>query len=162
MNENDIRVAMHNLDTTLPAGSLEPRQVAGRVAQRHQRQMRLLIGLTALFWVVAGTGVFFVLHVVTWRLYPHEQKLMRDAALGKLTLEKLAEIQAVEFQAAEFCARVIGTAFLALSLAFLCAILLILASRRATLLQINASLAAISEQLQSLPRSPPSSTAQQS
>jgi hypothetical protein len=154
MNEKQLGKPALNADA--PHGVvLGARQIADRIVNRHGRRVRLLIGLTALFWVLAGTGVFFVLHVVTWRLYPHEQKLMRDAASGKLTLEKVAELQAMEFQAAEFCARVIGTAFLALSLAFLCAILLILALRRATLLQINASLAAISEQLQSLPQSPP-------
>jgi hypothetical protein len=154
MNEKQFGKPSLNADT--PHGALlGARQISDRILNRHARRVRLLIGLTALFWVLAGIGVFFVLHVVTWRLYPHEQKLMRDAAQGKLTLEKVAEIQAVEFHAAEFCARVIGTAFLAFSLAFLCAILLIMASRRATLLQINASLAAISEQLQSLSRSPP-------
>jgi phage shock protein PspC (stress-responsive transcriptional regulator) len=157
MNEKQLGKPSLNADAP-PGVVMGARQIADRILNRDGRRVRLLIVLTAFFWVLAGTGVFFVLHVVTWRLYPHEQKLMQDAALGKLTLEKLAEIQAKEFQAAEFCARVIGTAFLALSLAFLCAILLILASRRATLLQINASLAAISEQLQSLPRSPPAPT----
>jgi hypothetical protein len=160
---NEKQLGQPPLNANAPHGVvLGARQIAERILNRHGRRVRLLIGLTALFWVLAGIGVFFVLHVMVWRLYPHEQKLMRDAAQGKLTLEKVAEVQAVEFRAAELCARVIGTAFLALSLAFLCAILLILASRRATLLQINASLAAISEQLQSLPRSPPPLTAQQS
>src|SRR5215216_650938 len=118
---NEKQLGKPSLNADAPQGDARgARQIAERILNRHGRRVRLLIGLTALFWVLAGTGVFFVLHVVTWRLYPHEQKLMQDAALGKLTLEKMAEIQAVEFQAAEFCARVIGTAFLAFTLAFLC------------------------------------------
>jgi hypothetical protein len=147
MNKTPMGDALLQAAAPSAADLPEAQQIAGRILNLDRRRVRLLIGLTVLFWVIASAGVFFVLHVVTWRIYPHEQKLMQDAALGKLTLERVAQLQALEFQAAEFCTQVVGAAFVALSLAFLCSILLVSASRRATLNQINANLAEISQQL---------------
>jgi hypothetical protein len=150
MNEKQLGNALLQVDVPPATSTADPRQIAAEIIKRDRRRVRWLIGLTVLFWVLAGAGIFFVLHVVTWRIYPHEQKMMQDAAIGNLTLERIAELQAIEFEAAELCTQVVGAAFIALSLAFLCSILLILASRRATLHQINANLAEISEQLKSL------------
>jgi hypothetical protein len=80
---------------------------------------------------------------------------MRDTALGTLPAKQIVELQALHFQAVEICTLVIAASFAALTLAALCTVLLILASRRVTLHQLNANLAAISEQLKHL-RLPPS------
>ena len=137
MNENDIRAAMHNLDTTLPAGSLEPRQVASRVVKRHQRQMRLLTGISIFLWLLAAAGVLYVVYGALWHFYPRQKQLMRDAALGKLTAEKIDAVQATHFMVIEAATIVLAASFIALTLAALCTVLLVLVSRRATLSQIN-------------------------
>ena len=101
MNENDIRAAMHNLDTTLPAGSLEPRQVASRVVKRHQWQMRLLAGFSIFLWLLAAAGVLYVVYGALWHFYPRQKLLLHDAALGKLSAEKIDALQATHFMVIE-------------------------------------------------------------
>jgi hypothetical protein len=157
MNENDIREAVHNLDTTLPEGSLAPRQVAGRVVQRHQRQMRLLAGISIFMWLLSAAGVFYVVYGAFWHFYPRQKLLMRETALGKIPAEKIDALQETHFMVIEAATIILAASFIALTLAALCTVLLVLVSRRATLSQISQQLAEISENLR-----PPPSTAQQS
>ena len=157
MTENDIRAAMLKLDTTLPAGSLEPRQAANRVLKRHQWQMRLLTGISIFLWLLAAAGVLYVAYGAVWYLYPRQRLLMRDAALGKIPADKIDALQATHFMVIEAATVVLAASFIAMTLAALCTVLLVLVSRRATLSQINQQLAGISEQLR-----PPPSTAQPS
>jgi hypothetical protein len=157
MTENDIRAAMRNFDTALPAGSLEPRQAASRVLKRHQRQMRLLTGISIFLWLLAAAGVLFVVYGALWHLYPRQKLLFREAALGKLTGEQVDTLQATHYTVIEAATIVLAASFIALTLASLCTVLLVLVSRRATLAQINQNLAEISQQLK-----PPPMTAQQS
>src|SRR5215217_7522789 len=117
MNENDIRAAMHNLDMKLPEGSLEPRQVAGRVVARRQRQMRLLAGISIFLWLVAAAGVLYVAYGALWYLYPRQRVLMRDAALGKIPADKIDALQATHFMVIEAATIVLAASFIALTLA---------------------------------------------
>ena len=157
MNEYDIRAAMHNLDTKLPAGSLEPRQVASRVLKRHQLQVRLLAGISIFLWLLAAAGVLYVVYGALWHFYPRQKQLMRAAALGTLTAEKIDAVQALHFTVIEAATVVLAASFIALTLAALSTVLLVLVSRRATLVQLNQQLAEISRQLR-----PPPLGAQQS
>jgi hypothetical protein len=150
MNEKEIGKALLNLDAGTSAGAPDPRQLAGKVLQQERRRIRVLTGLTILLWLVAAAGVFWVIYVATWHIYPKQQKLMRDATLGLVPLEEIVAIQALHFHVLELCTRVIAAAFVALTLAALCTVLLVLVSRRATLRQINNQLADISEQLKQL------------
>ena len=151
MNENDIRAAMHNLDTTLPAGSLEPRQAASRVIKRHQRQIWLLTGISIFLWLLAAAGVLFVVYGALWHLYPRQRLLMRDAALGKIPADKIDALQATHFMVIEAATVVLAASFIAVTLAALCTVLLVLVSRRATLVQLNQQLAEISGRLRPPP-----------
>lgn len=155
MNEEEIGRALLNLGPEVPAGALDPRRLTQQVLRRERRRMRVLAALAILLWLLAAVGVFFVVYVALWHLYPKHQKLMRDVALGNVPAEQIVAIQASHFQAVAICTRVIAASFAALTLAALCTVLLVLASRRATLHQINTSLAEISEQLKRL-RPPPS------
>jgi len=157
MTENDIRAAMLKLDTTLPAGSLEPRQAASRVIKRNQWQMRLLTGITILLWLLAAAGVLYVVYGALWYIYPRQKVLMHETALGKLSAEKINAVQATHFMAIEAATVVLAASFITLTLAALSTVLLVLLSRRATLSQINEQLAEISGRLR-----PPPSSAQQS
>jgi hypothetical protein len=147
MNDDDIRAAIHNLDTKLPAESLDPRQVAKRVVQRRHWQMRLLTGITVFFWLFAAAGVLYVVYGALWHLYPRQKLLMREIALGKLSPDKVDALQATHFMVVEAATVILGVSFIAITLAALCTVILVLVSRRATLAQINHQLAGISEQL---------------
>lgn len=150
MNDEEIGKALLNLDTGTSAGAPDLRQLPGKVLQQERGRIRLLAGLTILLWLVAAAGVFWVIYVATWHLYPKQQKLMRDATLGNMRVEEVVAIQALHFQVLELCTRVVAAAFVALTLAALCTVLLVLVSRRATLRQINNQLAEISGQLKQL------------
>jgi len=150
MSDKEIGKALLRLDTEGSARAPDPRHLARKVLQRERWRVRLLTGLTVLLWLLAAAGVFFVIYIATWHLYPKQQQLMQDATLGKLPVEQIVEIQAILFQMVEICTRVLAAAFVALTLAALSTVLLVLASRRATLRQINASLTEISEQLKQL------------
>ena len=150
MTEKEIGRALLNRGPGVPAGALDPRQLTQQVLQRERRRMRLLTALAILLWLLAAAGVSFVVYVALWHLYPKHQQLMRATALGNLPVEQIVELQALHFQAVEICTLVIAASFAALTLAALCTVLLVLASRRVTLHQINTDLAEISEQLKHL------------
>src|SRR6476661_6334227 len=141
MNDDDIRAAMHNLDTKVPAVSLDPRQVASRVIKRHQWQIRFLTGIAIFLWLFAAAGVLYVVYGALWHLYPRQKLLMHDIALGKLTPEKVDALQATHFMVVEAATVVLAVSFIALTLAALCTVMLVFVSRRATLAQINQQLA---------------------
>ncbi|HEY3393848.1 MAG TPA: hypothetical protein VGK58_14145 [Lacipirellulaceae bacterium] len=148
---------MANLNSSLPTGSSDPRQVASRVAERHQRQIRLLTGISIFLWLLAAAGVLYVAYGALWHFYPRQRLLFREATLGNLKAEQLDELQRTHYLVIEAATIVLGASFVALTLAALCTVLLVLVSRRATLVQINRSLAEISAQLK-----PPPTTAEQS
>lgn len=150
MNDKEIGKALVSRHAGTSAGTPDPRQLVGKVLQQERGRIRLLTGLTILLWLVAAAGVLFVVYVAIWHMYPKQQKLMRDATLGNVSVEEIVAIQAIHFHALELCTRVIAAAFVALTLAALCTVLLVLVSRRATLRQINNQLAEISEQLKQL------------
>jgi len=147
MTDKEIGKALLHVPANAPESVPGPRQLAAKALQRERSRLRLLAALTVLLWLVAATGVFWVLYAATFHLYPKQQQLMRNAALGKLPAEEVVAIQALHFQAVEICTRVVAASFVALTLAALCTVLLVLTARTATLRQINASLADISQHL---------------
>jgi hypothetical protein len=150
MSDKAIGKALLDLETGASAGAPDPRQLAGKALARERWRVRLLATLAVLLWLLAAAGVFFVIYVAIWHLYPKQHKLMHDATLGKVAAEKIVEIQALHFRAIEICTQVTAAAFVALTLAGLATVLLVLASRRANLRQINAQLAEISAQLKQM------------
>ncbi len=150
MNDEEIGKALLNLNSGTSAGAPDPRQLPAKMLQHERGRIQLLTGLTILLWLVAAAGVFFVVYVAIWHMYPKQHKLMRDAALGNVPVEEIVALQAIHFQVLDLCTRVVAAAFVALTLAALCTVLLVLVSRRITLRQINTQLAEISEQLRQL------------
>ena len=147
MTERDLGKALLNLDAAPPAGPA-PRPMTEKVLARDRRRIRLLAGLAALFWVLTTAGVvafcpFYVLQVAPrLRAYHEGRKQLQDdwdawAMVG------------------EWAAYLSLACVVSLLLAAVCTLLLVLFSRRATLRQINARLAEISEQLRQLRDAPP-------
>jgi hypothetical protein len=148
MNENEIGKRLLNLDTGIVRAAAEDRQLARKVLQRDQWRVWLLAILAILLWLVAAAGVFFVVYVAIFHLYPKQQQLMRDAAIGNLPVERMIEIQSLHFRAVEICTLVVASAFVAATLAVACTVLLVLVSRQVTMRHINTNLMEIFERLQ--------------
>lgn len=146
MNENDIGARLAKL--VVLQGADEDRRLARKIHQRDRGRVWLLTGLAVLLWAIAGAGVFFVVYVAIFYLYPKHQQLIHDHAIGELPTERFIEIQALHFRSVELCTIIVAGAFIAATLAAICTLLLILVSRRVTLRQINANLVEIFEQLQ--------------
>jgi hypothetical protein len=147
MTEKDLGRALLDLDLAPVPAAQDPRLLTQRILERDRRQVRRLAGLAALFWVVTAAGlgglITFYLLQVTPRL--------RAYAAGRAQLQNDWNEWAF---AVDLAAGGLLACITALLLAAVCTVLLTLLSRRATLRQINASLAEISEQLR-LMRQPP-------
>jgi hypothetical protein len=149
MTEKELGRALLNLDVAPAPAALDPRQLTQRILERDRRRIRLLVGLAALFWLLTAAGViclcpFYVLMVAP-RLHAYQA--------GRAQLANDWNDWAM---VGHWAAYWILACILSLLLAAICTVLLILLSRRATLRQINASLAEISEQLRQLRQLPPS------
>ena len=104
--------------------------------------------VAVLLWLVAAACVFFVVYVAIFHLYPKQQKLMRDHAIGNLPAQQVIEIQSLHFRVVEIYTLVIAAAFVAATLAAVCTVLLVLVLRQATMRQINMSLVQLFKELQ--------------
>jgi heme exporter protein D len=142
MTEKELGKALLDLDLSPPAAP-DPRQVTQAILARDRRRVRLLAGLASLFWVLTAAGVVslcpFYVMVVAPRLRAYQA--------GRAQLENDWNDWA---RVGEWAAYGLLACILSLLAAAACTVLLTLATRRATLRQINASLAAISEQLKQL------------
>jgi hypothetical protein len=145
MNEKEIGAGLARLQVL--RGD-DDRGLARKILGRDRRRIWLLSGLAVLFWAVSGAGVFFVVYTAIFHLYPKQQKLMQDLAVGNLPAQQLMEVQSYHFRVAELCTLVVAASFIAATLAAICTLLLILVSRQATLTHINVSLAKILELLE--------------
>src|SRR6516165_2994041 len=149
MTDKELGKALLNLDLDPASAVSDPQQLTRKVLQSDQRRVRLLAGLATLFWVLTAAGIVclcpFYIIVVAPRLRAYQA--------GRAQLANDWNDWAL---VGDWAAYWILACITSLLLAALCTVLLILLSRRATLRQINASLAEISEQLKRLGQLPPS------
>jgi hypothetical protein len=119
------------------------------ILERDRRRVRFLTGLTFAVWLLSTALIWLVL-VKFGLLFPQAAKLRMDTERGVVTAaerEKMKDDLLLGFQKGTL---VIAFSVAVLGLAAFCSVLLSLASRRATLRQINASLVEISAQLKGL------------
>lgn len=143
MTEKELGKALLNLDVAPAPLGADPRQLTRQILEHDRNRVRLLAGLATFFWILTTVGVvclcpFYVI-VVAPRL--------RAYHAGRAQLENDWNDWVI---AGDLAAYWILACIISLLLAAICTVLLILVSRRATLRQINASLAEISEQLKQL------------
>ena len=143
--------------TTTPT----PADAAATAIARDARRVRLLTGLTAALWLAATAGIAFLLWTYYWQVIP---RLTVMTQLGEKIAqqENRGEVPSAEDQrrmrgwttslgmAVTVGAAILAATVGALALACLGTMLLVFASRRATLRQIQVSLAEISAQLAEL------------
>jgi hypothetical protein len=149
VNEKDLGRALLKLDAAELGGVPDARRLTWQIVERDRRRVALLTAVTVAVWLLAAALVLAGL-VGYGFLFPEQAKLVHEIEAGKLT-----PAQGEQAQRALLVGFQKGTLLIALSLgvlavAALCTVLLLLASRRATLRQVNASLLEIAEQLKRL------------
>ena len=149
MTDRNLGRALLELDAATLAGKNDVTAQTAAILQGDRVRLRLLTWSTMAIWLVAlvlifGDLVYFAL------LFPRQALVFQQIDAGTLPQEQLAQIQRdllIEFH--------MGTLLIAFSvfittLAAFLTVLLILATRRATLRQVNANLAEICEQLKQM------------
>ncbi len=165
MAESKKRMGERLLDLEDAAASAKsPQQVAAVVLKRDRSRIRRLAAMSILLWLIAVTGIgviaygYFEIYmprvtgILTQPVAPEDRNLeyeeyLRGTEEGLLFLQRTGWIVALGSLAA-------------VAVAAIATVALITAARRVTLRQVEASLAEISEQLQSLRQStatPPNS-----
>lgn len=149
MGEKDLGRSLLKLDATGLSGVPDATQQTWTILDRDRRRVRFLTGLTLGVWLFATALIWLVL-VWFGLLFPAIAKVRKDIDRGAITAaesERMKDVLLLAFQKGTL---VIAFSVAVLGLAALCSVLLNLASRRATLRQINASLIEISAQLKGL------------
>ena len=153
MSEKELGKALLNLDALALAGVPDARQQTWLVLARDRQRVRWLAGLTVAVWVFAALLAVVVL-VVFGFLFPQYAQMMHGAEQGKLTPAQSQEVLRLYLLGLQKNLLVLALAVAALAKAALLTVLLVFASRRATLRQLNASLIEIAEQLKRLRPAP--------
>lgn len=149
MTDRDLGRALLDLDAATLAGKNDVAGKTAAILQADRVRLRLLTWSTMAIWLMALVLIFGDL-VYFGLLFPRQALLFQQIDAGTVPQEQLMQIQRdllIEFH--------MGTLLIALSvfittLAAFLTVLLILATRRATLRQVNANLAEICEQLKQM------------
>jgi len=150
MNEKEFRKALLQLDAAGAASAPNAAQLSKDILSRDRRCVQLLTGLTISTWLLAGVVILFVLAAFVFTIIPHVKTLTQDIEAGNLTSQQTVGILHTHTLMFLKSAILIALSVFIMALAALLTILLIFVSRRATLRQITANLAELSEQLKRL------------
>jgi hypothetical protein len=151
MGEKELGRALLDLDARTLAGTADPREPTMRILDRDRRRIWWQTALTIVLWIGALFMVLWML-VALALLMPFEAHLHDEAQVARAGLTPAMRAEAE--WSAHIMSRMITVGITCtigvLALAAGSTVLLVLATRRATLRQINASLLEISEQLKQL------------
>jgi hypothetical protein len=153
MSEQEMMRALQQLISRYSAAP-EPRQLSMKLMARDRWRVRLLAGLTALLWL---GGIACILYMIFWFnrfVVGYSPPVPADVDRWQwLGANDEFHTKMELHHSLEGCLIAVP----ALLLAALCTIWLVFSSRRATLNQINISLAELSEQLRQMrsPAGPP-------
>jgi hypothetical protein len=157
MSEKDLGEALLKLDAAALAGVSDQRRQVWNILERDRRRVRLLTWLVVVVGLLAAALV--VGGLVSYGFtFPRQALLVRQIEEGKLTARQRDEVQRVILMSFQKGTLLIAFSVAVMAVAALCTVFLILASRRATLRQINASLVEIGEQLKRLGQPPGKTT----
>ena len=148
MNEQELGRALLNLDAAVRPPA-DTRALTDRVLARDRRRVRVLTWLTVGTWLLAAALVILLL-IAFGLILPARAKLKDPAYQNRTTAAQRDNLQSELEKAFMLGSVVITFTVGALSLAGLCTFGLVLATRRATLRQVNANLVEITEQLKQL------------
>jgi hypothetical protein len=157
MTERQLGQALLDLDLSARSGAIDPSQLTHKILSRDERRVRRWTWITIVLWVLAALMVFWMF-IAMALLMPFQAKLNQEMKAREAVAPIERRLSDAELESAQETAQIyshmitLGVAGSVgmLGLATLSAVLLVLASRRATLRQINASLLEISKQLKQL------------
>jgi len=144
MTEKELGKALVDRDRT--ADGVGPAEQATTALARHNRRLTLLTAFTVCLWLFAAAGILVFHFGFLIFFLPKINQLLSHPDDPKLQAHWGGVVHAFETVSVP----VVTAGVAAMVLAAICTVLLILASRRATLRQVNAHLAEISEQLRQL------------
>lgn len=156
MSEKELGRALLNLDAQQLSGLPEVREQTWRILERDRRRVWWLTALTIALWGAAIVMVLWML-VAMALLMPLEAHLRNDAEVARSGMSPQMRADA-EFKAhVMFRMVTVGVTCSVglLGLAALATVFVVIAGRRATLRQINASLVEITQQLKELKQAGP-------
>jgi hypothetical protein len=163
-----------DIDNRMPSSTTGGREIAKQVLRRDQQRVRILTWMTVGFFLLTVIGIglsifwYYIKVVPIIDKYQKEisvtgKNLANQEPLPESQLSKQEPLGGFVILTASLCQvlyRILFVTILGISVLFMvmlaaafCTVLLIMASRRATLGQIQASLLALSEQFDTLQRS---------
>jgi hypothetical protein len=159
MSEKDLGKALLNVDAGTLASVPDTRQQIWSILAQDRRRVRFLTTLTVCVWLLSAVLVFGGL-IGFAIIMPEQVKLMHELQDRKITPSERDEVQRYLLMGFQKGTLMIAFSVAVMSVTAVFTVLLILASRRATLRQVNSSLVEISEQLKQLRgNTPPDSAA---
>jgi hypothetical protein len=144
-------------ESLLRAGAAEDRDfpdvpdLVATIIARDRRRLQVLGTLILALWLIGAAGIGFVLYELSIHV-PEYMASITEIREGELSMDQRQRIQENNLFGFQIGLSITVGSVAILALAALGTFLLVLASRRATLRQVNASLALISDRLQQLAR----------
>ena len=146
MTEKELGQALLNLEAF---ATPDPKRMVKNILAKDQRRVQVWKWLAILTWLLATVLIFADL-VNFGLIFPLQAHVLQQIDAGTVTAAERDQLQRISLIAFEKGTLLIAFAVAIMALAALFSLLLLLASRRATLRQMNASLMEISEQLKQL------------
>jgi len=153
--KNALADSLLELDCRKATSTADGRALAGRVLRRDRLRVRLLTGATIVFFLLAVIGIYWNFHLANTQIMPKFWKYSEEALKHKPTGVELTTAYFVQelYMSQMTSIWIASAAVAALLVAAVCTVLLVMATRRATLRQIQVSLLVLSEQFDTLQRS---------
>jgi uncharacterized membrane protein YhiD involved in acid resistance len=149
MTDKDLGRALLDLDSQTLGGLSDPRERTWKIIEGDRRRVFWWTAAAVALWGAAICMVVAML-VAFALIFPLQAKLNQPEEAARLTPEMLEMAKTKSHVAFEMATVGVTCSVGLLALAALATVFLVLATRRATLRQINASLLEISQQLKEL------------
>ena len=149
MDEHELGEALLRAGAAEDRDLPDARDLSSSVLARDRRRLRTLGGLILALWLAGAAGIGFVLYNLAIYV-PEYMRLMMKIEEGGVSMEQRQRIQENNLGGFQIGLSITVGSVAILALAALGTFLLVLASRRATLRQVNANLTLISDQLRQL------------
>ena len=149
MDEHELGEALLRAGAAEDRDLPDARDLSSSVLARDRRRLRTLGGLILALWLAGAAGIGFVLYNLAIYV-PKYMRLLMKIEEGGVSMEQRQRIQENNLGGFQIGLSITACSVAILALAALGTFLLVLASRRATLRQVNASLTLISDQLRQL------------
>ena len=149
MNERELKQSLEGLDL---AAASDPRRLTQTILDKDRRRLRLLTFLGIGAWTVAL--LLILLAMVNFALlFPRHAKIRMDFESGTITAAERYTQQTAYLTDYQIASFQVTLSLLALLPASRLTLLLVSATRRATLRQVNANLIEIGQELKALRQS---------